>query len=103
MDFVKRVTYVQAPPVRVAKIRDLTAVIVRMVLSAYVRIHAFTTCLFVRMPLVTSVELAGLAPVKCRGEVSVRQEDFHLRFAWNAEFLDSGHQPVAYEGIKRFG
>jgi hypothetical protein len=103
MDIVKRVTYVQAPPVRVATIRGLTAVIVRMVLSAYVRIHAFTTCLFVRMPLVTSVELAGLAPVKCRGEDSVRQEDFHLRFAWNAEFLDSGHQPVAYEGIKRFG
>ena len=103
MDAVKRVAYVQAPPVRVATIRDLTAVIIRMVLSTYVRIHAFTSCLFVRMPLVTSVELAGLAPVKCRGEDSVRREDFHLRFAWNAEFPDSGHQPVAYEGIKRFG
>ena len=46
--------------------------------------------------------LAWDEAVKCRGEESARREDFHLRFAWNAEFLDSGHQPVSYEGTKSF-
>src|SRR5215210_8695860 len=42
-------------------------------------------------------------PVICRGKDDVRWENLDLRFAWDAELLDPGHEPVPSEVIKRFG
>src|SRR5215217_6317789 len=42
------------------------------------------------------------APIEARGEDGVRRENFHLWLAGDAEFLDTGHEPVTNKGVKRF-